>query len=120
MGITSENVAAKYKISRQAQDAFAAQSFQKAATAQKNGWFKDEIVSVQVTKEDGTTATVSQDDGIRAGVTAESLAKLKPAFSKDGSTHAGNASQSFFNWSEFLLVQADMLGCPLVTFRSSL
>lgn len=107
MGITSENVAAKYKISRQAQDDFAAKSFQKAAEAQKNGWFKSEIVPVQVAKDGGAATTVDQDDGIRQGVTSESLAKLKPAFSKDGSTHAGNASQLpyplFFSSSALML-----------------
>ena len=77
MGITSENVAKKYNIDRKRQDTFAAESFAKAAAAQKDGKFK----------------TVASDDGIREGVTVESLSKLKPAFAKDGFTHAGNASQ---------------------------
>jgi len=95
---TGENVAAQYNVTRDAQDAFAAASFQKAAAAQKAGKFKDEIVPVKTKVTDPKTGdeheiTVSEDDGIRAGVTKESLSKLKPVFSKTGSTHAGNASQ---------------------------
>lgn len=94
MGITSENVAKDYGITRKIQDEFAAKSFQKAAAANKAGKFKAEIVPIEVKfidpkTEKETTIVVDQDDGIRDGVTAESLAKLKPAFSKDGSTHAG-------------------------------
>lgn len=93
-----ENVAAKYNVSREKQDAFAAESFQRAARAQASGKFKDEIVPVRTKVVDPKTqeehdVTVEQDDGIRDGVTKESLSKLKPAFSKTGSTHAGNASQ---------------------------
>lgn len=93
-----ENVATEYKVSREAQDEFAAESFRRAAAAQKAGKFKDEIVPVKVKWTDPKTEeekeiTVSQDDGIREGVTKESLSKLKPVFSKTGSTHAGNASQ---------------------------
>ncbi|KAK4056105.1 3-ketoacyl-CoA thiolase with broad chain length specificity [Microbotryomycetes sp. JL221] len=98
MGITSENVAEKYGVDRKKQDEFAAKSFQKAAAAQKAGKFKDEIVPVTVKVVDPKTdeekeVTVSEDEGIREGVTAESLSKLKPVFSKTGATHAGNASQ---------------------------
>ncbi|KAG8214964.1 acetyl-CoA acetyl transferase [Butyriboletus roseoflavus] len=98
MGITSENVAADFGISRETQDKFAAQSFQKAAVAQKAGKFKDEIAPLKVKVIDPKTekaieVVVDADDGIRDGVTAESLSKLKPSFRKDGSTHAGNASQ---------------------------
>jgi acetyl-CoA acyltransferase 1 len=97
MGITSENVAKEYKVTRATQDAFAAKSFQKAAKAQKEGKFKDEIVPIKVKIIDPKTEkeseiVVDSDDGVRDGVTAESLAKLKPAFSKDGSTHAGTSS----------------------------
>jgi acetyl-CoA acetyltransferase len=99
MGITSENVAAEYGISRERQDDFAAKSFQKAAAAQKAGKFKDEILPIKVKITDPKTETekeivVDADDGIRAGVTAESLAKLKPVFSKTGSTHAGTIDLS--------------------------
>ena len=94
MGITSENVASDFGISREAQDKFAAQSFQRAAAAQKAGKFKDEILPIKVTIIDPKTDKASEivvdaDDGIRAGVTVESLSKLKAVFSKTGSTHAG-------------------------------
>ena len=94
MGITSENVAEDYGITRAQQDAFAAKSFQKAAEAQKAGKFKDEIVPLTVKfvdpkTEEEKTIVVDQDDGIRAGVTAESLGKLKPVFKANGTTHAG-------------------------------
>lgn len=94
MGLTSENVANDFHISREDQDAFAASSFQKAAKAQKEGRFVPEIVPLTVpwvdakTEKEGT-AVVDHDDGVRDGVTKESLAKLKPAFTKDGTTHAG-------------------------------
>ncbi|CAE6441957.1 unnamed protein product, partial [Rhizoctonia solani] len=98
MGITSENVAAQYKITRATQDEFAAKSFAKAAAALKAGKFRAEIVPVKTKWTDPKTNEVKEivvenDDGVRDGVTAESLSKLKPAFSKTGSTHAGNASQ---------------------------
>ena len=94
MGITSENVASDFNISRQTQDEFAAASFQKAAAAQRAGRFKAEIVPITVKQVDAKTGTtrevvVDADDGIREGVTAQSLAKLRPAFTKTGSTHAG-------------------------------
>jgi acetyl-CoA acyltransferase 1 len=94
MGFTSENVAQDFGISRETQDKFAAQSFQKAAAAQKAGRFRDEIIPIKVKITDPKTQkeheiVVDADDGIREGVTAESLAKLKPAFTKTGSTHAG-------------------------------
>lgn len=97
MGITSENVAKDYKITRQLQDEFAAKSFQKAAAAHKAGKFKAEIIPITVKFIDPKTEEVSEivvaeDDGIRDGVTAQSLSKLKPAFTKDGSTHAGKLS----------------------------
>lgn len=95
--MTSENVAAKFNVSRAKQDALAASSHQKAANAQKNGWFNEEIVpvTVNVTDKEGNTKTitVTKDDGIRPDTTAESLGKLKPAFKENGTTTAGNASQ---------------------------
>ncbi|KAI5481881.1 hypothetical protein MNV49_000158 [Pseudohyphozyma bogoriensis] len=98
MGITSENVAAKYSISREEQDAFGALSFQKAEAAQKAGKFLSEIVPVTTTVVDLKTGeskliVVSEDDGIRAGTTKESLSKLRPAFKEGGSTTAGTSSQ---------------------------
>ncbi|KAI7848509.1 Thiolase, N-terminal domain-containing protein [Circinella umbellata] len=97
MGITSENVAAEYKVDRQKQDAFAASSHTKAVEAQKNGWFKEEIVPLEAVVEDKEgnekTVVVDRDDGVRPGTSAESLAKLRPAFDEQGTTTAGNASQ---------------------------
>ncbi|GAA5856440.1 hypothetical protein JCM8547_008746 [Rhodosporidiobolus lusitaniae] len=122
MGITSENVAATYKISRDAQDAFAAQSFQRAVAAQKAGKFHAEIVPVKVKITDPKTdeereIVVDKDDGIRDGVTKESLGKLKPVFSKTGSTHAGNASQVSDGAAAVLLTRrskAQELGLPIL------
>ncbi|PKI83810.1 acetyl-CoA C-acyltransferase [Malassezia vespertilionis] len=93
MGITSENVARNFNVTREKQDAFAAESQRRAAEAQKAGKFKEEIVTINYVDDDGKERVVSEDDGIRAGVTKESLGKLKPAFAADGTTHAGNASQ---------------------------
>lgn len=97
MGETSENVAAAYKIPREKQDQMAVDSHLKAAQAQKSGRFDEEIVrfKTKVVDKDGNEreVMVEKDDGIRQGVTLESLGKLKPAFKKDGSTTAGNASQ---------------------------
>jgi acetyl-CoA C-acetyltransferase len=91
MGTTAENVAKKYDISRREQDEFAAASQQKAEAAQKAGKFKAEIAPVEVPGKKGTTLFES-DEYIRAGTTAQALAELKPAFSKDGTVTAGNAS----------------------------
>lgn len=93
MGITSENVAKEFHVSRADQDAFSANSYGKAEKAQKAGLFKEEILPIKVCDDNGNEYIVSEDDGIRKGVTAESLGKLRPAFDKDGSTTAGNASQ---------------------------
>jgi acetyl-CoA C-acetyltransferase len=91
MGVTAENVAKMYEITRAQQDEFAAASQQKAEAAQKAGRFRDEIVPVdiQVKKE---TVRFDADEYIKPGTTVEALAKLKPAFSKDGTVTAGNAS----------------------------
>jgi acetyl-CoA C-acetyltransferase len=91
MGTTAENVAKKYDISRREQDEFAAASQQKAEAAQKAGKFKAEIAPVEVPGKKGTTLFES-DEYIRAGTTAQAIAELKPAFSKDGTVTAGNAS----------------------------
>lgn len=122
MGITSENVAKQYKVTRDVQDTFAAQSFAKASEAQKMGKFQSEIVPVKVGWTDPKTQDekeiiVDQDDGIRAGVTKESLAKLKPAFAADGTTHAGNASQVSDGAAAVLLARrsvAQSLGLPIL------
>src|SRR5215207_3498964 len=91
MGTTAENVAQKWQITREQQDAFAAGSQQKAEAAQKGGRFKDEIVPVTVKTRKGDTV-VDSDEYPKHGTTPEALAKLRPAFSKDGSVTAGNAS----------------------------
>ncbi|GJN87723.1 hypothetical protein Rhopal_000678-T1 [Rhodotorula paludigena] len=122
MGITSENVATEYKVTREAQDAFAAASFQRAAAAQKAGKFKAEIVPVKTKwvdpkSDEEKEITVTEDDGIRDGVTKESLSKLKPVFSKTGSTHAGNASQVSDGAAAVLLTRrskAQELGLPIL------
>ena len=91
MGITAENIAEKYNISREEQDAFAALSQQKAGKALQNGEFSEEIVPVQVKKRKAVEE-FSTDEFIRPDTTAETLAKLRPAFKKDGTVTAGNAS----------------------------
>jgi acetyl-CoA acyltransferase 1 len=97
MGALSEQMAKDRKIDRKSQDEFAYNSYRKATEAQKNGWFDEEIAPLTVKWTDPKTdeekeITVSKDDGVRE-VTVESLSKIKPAFAKDGSIHAGNASQ---------------------------
>jgi len=91
MGTTAENVARQYQITRQQQDEFAAGSQNKAEAAQKAGRFKDEIVPVTVKSRKGEVV-VDTDEYPKAGVTAESIAKLRPAFEKDGTVTAANAS----------------------------
>jgi len=98
MGVLSEQMAKDRGVSRKVQDAFAANSYQKALKAQEAGLFDEEIAPLKVKWEDPKTGetkeiTVAKDDGVRPGITAESLGKIKPAFAKDGSIHAGNASQ---------------------------
>ena len=98
MGVLSEQIAKDKQIPRTKQDAFAASSYHKALAAQKAGLFDEEIAPLTVSWEDPKTdekktITVGRDDGVREGITAESLGKIKPAFAKDGSIHAGNASQ---------------------------
>ncbi|MDE7174075.1 MAG: acetyl-CoA C-acetyltransferase [Helicobacter sp.] len=91
MGITAENLAKKYGISREEQDAFALQSQQKAARALQSGRFKDEITPVILKSKKGDTEFAT-DEFVKTDISAESLAKLRPAFDKDGTVTAGNAS----------------------------
>jgi acetyl-CoA C-acetyltransferase len=91
MGTTAENIATRWQLSREDQDRFATGSQNKAEAAQKAGRFKDEIAPVTVSSRKGDVV-VDQDEYIKAGTTLESLAKLRPAFSKDGTVTAGNAS----------------------------
>ncbi len=91
MGITAENVARQWQLTREDQDSFAVASQNKAEAAQKAGRFKDEIAPVTIKGRKGDTI-VDQDEYIRAGTTLESVGKLRPAFDKDGTVTAGNAS----------------------------
>src|SRR3954469_25505792 len=91
MGITAENVAKKYDVSRAAQDEFALQSQLKAEAAQKAGKFKDEIIPVEIASKKGTVV-VDTDEYPKHGATLEGLSSLRPAFNKEGSVTAGNAS----------------------------
>nr|WP_245965376.1 acetyl-CoA C-acetyltransferase [Salinisphaera orenii] len=92
MGQTAENVAQKYRISREEQDAFAARSQQRAEEALKHGRFEDEVLPIEVPQKKGDAIAFARDEGPRPGVTAEGLSGLKPAFTRDGSVTAGNAS----------------------------
>ncbi|WP_193452618.1 acetyl-CoA C-acetyltransferase [Pseudomonas nitroreducens] len=107
MGITAENLAEKFGISREAQDAFAAQSQLKAASAIEAGRFKDEITPVLIPQRKGEPLSFDTDEQPRAGTTAESLAKLKPAFEKDGTVTAGNASTLNDGAAAVLLMSAE-------------
>ncbi|AKU23146.1 acetyl-CoA C-acetyltransferase [Massilia sp. NR 4-1] len=91
MGVTAENVAKKYEISRAEQDEFALASQQKAEAAQKAGKFKDEILPLEIVQKKGSIVFDS-DEYIKAGSTLDALSSLRPAFSKEGSVTAGNAS----------------------------
>jgi acetyl-CoA C-acetyltransferase len=93
MGLSTEQYNREAKISRAAQDAFSALSHERAATAIKDGRFADEIVAVSVPQRKGDPIVVDTDEGVRPGTTAESLGALKPAFDKEGTITAGNASQ---------------------------
>jgi len=91
MGVTAENVAAKYGISRETQDEFSVESHRRAANAIKNGWFKAQILPIEIKDRKGTKI-FDTDEHVRAETTMDSLGKLKPAFKKDGSVTPGNAS----------------------------
>ena len=92
MGITAENIAAKYGITREAQDEFSAASQKKAGDAQAAGAFDEEIFTVEIAQRKGDPLKVNKDEYVRASTTVDSLAKLRPAFKKDGTVTAGNAS----------------------------
>ncbi|KAI4143898.1 MAG: hypothetical protein L6R39_004391 [Caloplaca ligustica] len=122
MGVLSEQMASDRSITREVQDAFAARSFQRAEAAQKAGKFDEEIVPTIVKWVDPKTdeekeIVVDKDDGIRQGMTAEGLAKIKPAFKQGGSIHAGNASQVSDGAAAVLLMKrstAERLGQKIV------
>jgi acetyl-CoA C-acetyltransferase len=92
MGVTAENVAKKYGVTREAQDAFAAASQQKAEAAQKAGRFKDEIIPLEIAQRKGPAVVFDADEYPKHGTTVEKLAQLRPAFEKSGTVTAGNAS----------------------------
>ncbi|KAK7753174.1 3-ketoacyl-CoA thiolase with broad chain length specificity [Diatrype stigma] len=112
MGVLSEDMARDLKIGRRAQDEFAAASYRKALAAQEAGLFDEEIHPLTVKYEDPKsgetkTITVAKDDGVRPGVTADSLGKIRPAFAKDGTIHGGNASQISDGAAAVLLMRRD-------------
>ncbi|KAH7576318.1 hypothetical protein JRO89_XS01G0034000 [Xanthoceras sorbifolium] len=127
MGITSENVAQRYGVTRQEQDHAAVESHRRAAAATASGKFKDEIIPVSTKIVDPKTGsekpvTISVDDGIRPNANMADLAKLKPAFKKDGTTTAGNASQVSDGAGAVLLMKRSLAmqkGLPILgAFRS--
>jgi acetyl-CoA C-acetyltransferase len=107
MGTTAENVARKYGISRQAQDEFAVASQNKAEAAQKSGRFNDEIVPVMIAQRKGDPVPFAQDEFPKAGTTLDSVAGLRPAFAKDGSVTAANASGLNDGAAALLVMTAD-------------
>ena len=121
MGNTGEIIAEKHNITRKDCDEFSAGSQQKAEKATKNGYFKDEIIPVEIPQRKSDPIIFDKDEGIRAGTTAESLAKLKPFFKKDGIITAGNASQITDGASAVVVMsrnKAEKLGVePLATIK---
>ena len=117
MGITAENLAQKYSLSREAQDAFAAASHRKAAAAINEGRFKNEITPVEVPQRKGDPKIVDTDEQPRGDTTAESLAGLRAAFKKDGTVTAGNASALNDGAAAVMLMseaRANQLGLPIL------
>lgn len=122
MGITAENIAEQWKLTREDQDKFALESQVRAEKAQKEGKFKDEIVPVPVPQRKGDPIIVEADEYPKHGTTIEKLTKLRPAFKKDGTVTAGNAS-GINDGAAMLIVmskeKAEELGLkPLVTIKS--
>jgi acetyl-CoA C-acetyltransferase len=109
MGITAENLAEKYNITREEQDVFAASSQNKAEAATKAGKFKDEIIPFEIPQRKGDPIVFEKDEIIRSGVTAAALAKLRPAFKKDGSVTAANSSGINDGAGAFLIASKDFV-----------
>ncbi len=107
MGMTGEKVAEKYEISRQAQDEFAAESHRKAAESTEKGLFDAEKFAVEVPQRKADPISFTTDETIRAGTTAESIAKMRPAFKKDGTVTAANASAINDGASALVVMSAD-------------
>ncbi|QEL09870.1 acetyl-CoA C-acetyltransferase [Kushneria phosphatilytica] len=117
MGVTAENLAERYAISRETQDAFAAESQRRASEARDAGRFDAEITPVEVHGRRGETTTIERDEQPREGVTAESLARLKPAFANNGTVTAGNASALNDGAAALLIMsreRAESLGLPVL------
>jgi len=117
MGLTAENVAKHFGITREEQDAFAAASQQKASRARAEGRFDAEIVPITIPQRKGDPIVFANDEFIKDGVTAEGLAKLRPAFDKDGTVTAGNASGINDGAACVLLMtveKAEQLGLPIL------
>ncbi|MBD7983623.1 acetyl-CoA C-acetyltransferase [Sporosarcina sp. Sa2YVA2] len=123
MGITAENLCDRYSLTREEQDAFSAASQRKAASAIEKGKFKDEIVAVSIPQRKGEPVLFDTDEYVKAGTTAEKLSKLRPAFKKDGSVTAGNASGINDGAAAFVIMsktKADSLGLlPLATITAN-
>jgi len=121
MGITAENLAERYQISRESQDAFAVASQNKAEKARAEGRFKDEIAPVTVRARKGDIV-IEDDEYIRAGATIEAIASIKPAFKKDGSVSAANASGLNDGAAALVLMSAETATrrgiAPLARIRS--
>lgn len=117
MGQTAENIASRWKISREEQDAFALSSQHKAAQAQAAGRFLEEIIPVQIPQRHGEAITVAADEQIRPNSSLESLARLRPAFKQDGTVTAGNAS-TLNDGAAMVVVTSDVeakrLGLPIL------
>ena len=117
MGDSTEYYSKQNSISREDQDEYSAQSHERATEARKNGLFDDEIVDVQVPQRKGEPLTVSEDEGVRPGTTAATLAKLRPAFSADGTVTAGSASQISDGAAAVVVMsraKAEQLGAPVL------
>jgi acetyl-CoA C-acetyltransferase len=107
MGMSGEHVADTYKVGRSDQDRYAAESHRKAAHATREGWFKDEIIPVEIPQKKGPALRFDRDEAIREDTTVETLAGLKPAFKKDGSVTAGNAPGVNDGAAAFVVMGAD-------------
>jgi acetyl-CoA C-acetyltransferase len=117
MGESTERYNAKLGITREEQDEFAARSHDRAAAAMKEGRFDAEIVPVEIPQRKGDPILVTEDEGVRPGTTAESLAKLRPAFAADGTITAGSASQISDGGCALIVMsraKAEELGAPIL------
>jgi len=123
MGITAENLCDRYSITREEQDTFSAKSQQKAAAAIEAGTFAEEIVAIEIPQRKGDPTIFDQDEYVKTGTTADKLGKLRPAFKKDGSVTAGNASGINDGAAAFVIMskeKADELGlAPLATITAN-